>query len=129
MVVELIVVGPKPLESLHLFAGTAAVDPAFGLRSVLDGGATQILDAAGETLATVFRSRGIEVPSEILRLTGESPRHGWTFWTEAYVPDSSPRGMTVVEAIAAEAGSVVVRPGVGRVADVRGGDDRGSVSG
>jgi hypothetical protein len=134
VVVELIVLGPVPLEALHLFTGTASVDPELGLRSVLDEGATQIVDGGGATLATVFRSRGIEVPSEILRLTGSAPRPGWSFWTEAYLPsgaaaDASARGLAVVEAIAAAAGATVVRPGVGRDADVRGTGPRGSVSG
>jgi hypothetical protein len=108
MVTELIVVGSTPLDLLHLVTGTARVDPEFGLRSVLDDGATQIVDREGATLVTVFRCRGIEVPSEILRLVGTSSPD-WHFWTEAFVPDGAP-GLEVLEGIAREASSVVLTP-------------------
>lgn len=110
MVTELIVVGGAPLDVLHLVTGVAAIDPEFGLRSVLDEGATQIVDREGATLVTVFRSRGIEVPSEILRLLGTSSPE-WQFWTEAFVPgEGSAVGREVLESIAREASSVVVAP-------------------
>ena len=106
MVTELIVVGSAPLDLLHLVTGTARVDAEFGLRTVLDDGATQILDREGTTLVTVFRCRGIEVPSEILRLLGTSSPD-WHFWTEAFVPEGSP-GLAVLDSIAREASSVVM---------------------
>jgi hypothetical protein len=110
VVTEFVVVGARPLDVADAFTGTAAVDPDYGLRSVLDEGATQVVDTEGETLVTVFRSRGIEVPSEILRLTGRIEA-GWLFWTEAFVPDGpasrSAAGRAVLDSIAAQAATVL----------------------
>lgn len=109
MVRELTIMSPQPLDLIHVVTGAAAVDPAHGLRSVLDDGATQIVDADGALLATVFRTRGIEVRSEILRLLGRAD-DDWHFRTEVFVPDGASRGEVVASRIAAEVDGDLVAP-------------------
>ncbi|PJJ65707.1 hypothetical protein [Compostimonas suwonensis] len=109
---ELVIVSERPIEVADQVLAAVAVDPALGIRTVFDGGGTQITDAAGETILTVLRTDGVDVLSVAEALLESPLAPGEVFWTEAYLPltAGAQAGLEVAAYLAdAVAGRIIVR--------------------
>lgn len=89
---EFVILSPRPVDLADHLVASVAVDPQAGLRSVFDGGATQVCGEHGDVLATIMTTKGMDDSTDAERLLGASVDETHVFWTEGYLPFDDPRG-------------------------------------
>lgn len=89
---EFVILSPRPVDVADHLLAAVATDANSGLRSLFNGGATQVCDERGEVLATVMTTKGMDDSSDAVRLLGASVDEAHVFWTEGYLPFDEPRG-------------------------------------
>lgn len=98
---EFVIVSPRPLDVADHLVAAVATDANAGLRSVFDGGATQVCDQHGDVLATVMTTKGMDDACDARRLLGASVDEANVFWTEGYLPLADDRGRGFARSLAA----------------------------
>lgn len=107
----LVIVSRRPVDLADHLMAAADVDPNLGLRTIWNGGATQICSADGAAHLTVLRTKGFDVLDDVERLLGTHFPADHAFWTELYAPlgTAGDRGLAVAQALAAAVGGDLVQ--------------------
>lgn len=98
---EFVILSPRPIDLADQLIAAVAVDIETGFRSLFNGGANQVCDLEGAPIATVLRSKGLDVADDATRLLGAPPAEGNVFWTEGYLAAGHSRGAEFGRALAA----------------------------
>ncbi|KFF59782.1 hypothetical protein JF66_08880 [Cryobacterium sp. MLB-32] len=81
---ELVIVSPRPIDLADQLMAAVAIDPNLGLRTIWNGGGTQVCSEDGTALLTVLRTTGFDVADDVERLVGVAVAAEHVFWTELY---------------------------------------------
>lgn len=98
---EFVILSPRPVDLADHLLASVATDAQSGLRSLFDGGATQVCDERGDVIATVLTTKGMDDSTDAARLLGASVDDNHVFWTEGYLPVGDARGNEFARELAA----------------------------
>ncbi|SEM65856.1 hypothetical protein E3O25_14655 [Cryobacterium sp. TMT1-3] len=106
---ELVIISRRPVDLADHLVAAVEIDPNLGLRTVWNGGGTQVCAVDGTALLTVLRTKGFDVADDVERLLGASLAADQVFWTELYAPrgPAGAVGTTIAQALAATVGGTL----------------------
>lgn len=100
---ELYLISTEPVTTEALVEAAVTVDGGLVPRTLLEGWAVQLVDAADVAVVTVERSRQVDDAFAVERIIGRQlPVSGKVWWTEATAPwgDSGEPGVAIISAVA-----------------------------